>query len=287
MKYPTLEEFCASETMITASKGPIAVIFCEDGIEVSSTLRHHNRLGFGTKILLCPKDLELTEEDETLCTPVIHDPDADGSFEQGLNALIEAFTGQWMYYCFNGEYLHFPFCEDRNIKELLAFVTEERRASVFAYVIDLYSNDLEKYENGVSLETAHMDGSGYYAQSRKKNGEIMDRQLDIYGGLKWRFEEFLPELRRRIDRIALFQAQKGLKIDRNHLFNDEEYNTFSCPWHHNTTVALCSFRTAKYLKTNPASTFEVDHFTWSKSVRFHWNSQQLMDLGLMEPGQWF
>ena len=115
----------------------------------------------------------------------------------------------------------------------------------------------------------------------------MERQLSIYGGLKWRFEEHLPWAKRRIDRVALFCAKAGLQMDAEQMFNDEEYNTYQCPWHHSVTIAICSFRTAKYLKSNPGSTFEVNSFAWSKSQKFHWNSQQLMDLGLMEPGQWF
>ena len=115
----------------------------------------------------------------------------------------------------------------------------------------------------------------------------MDRQLSIYDGLKWRFEEHLPWTKRRIDRVALFEARKGLEIDRDQLFNKEEYNTSECPWHHSVTIAVCSFRTAKYLKSNPGSTFDVDSFAWAKSEKFHWNSQQLMVLGLMEPSQWF
>ncbi len=48
-----------------------------------------------------------------------------------------------------------------------------------------------------------------------------------------------------------------------------------------------SFRTAKALRTNPGSRDAIATFHWHNSVRFGWNSQQLMDLGLMEPGQWF
>ena len=47
-----------------------------------------------------------------------------------------------------------------------------------------------------------MDKSGYYALARKDaQNELEERQLDFYGGLRWRFEEHVPALRRRIDRI--------------------------------------------------------------------------------------
>ena len=70
-------------------------------------------------------------------------------------------------------------------------------------------------------------------------------------------------------------------------FNDEEYNTYSCEWHNNLTAAVCSFRTAKALKRNPGSRDNIHSFAWHNSVPFEWHSRQLLDLGLMEPGQWF
>ncbi len=97
----------------------------------------------------------------------------------------------------------------------------------------------------------------------------------------------MPEPRRRIDRIALFRAKPGLKLLSGHLFNDEEYNTYACPWHHNITLAIASFRTAKALKTERRIDLRDRTFKWHNSVEFQWNSQQLLDLGLMEPGQWF
>ncbi|MGJ8624794.1 MAG: hypothetical protein ACSHW1_18790, partial [Yoonia sp.] len=115
----------------------------------------------------------------------------------------------------------------------------------------------------------------------------LDRQLDFFGGLRWRFEEHIPAPRRRIDRVAIFRNKPGLTFLHDHTFSDPEYNTYACPWHHNLTAAICSFRTAKALKRNPGSTFEIDTFKWHNSAQFEWHSQQLLDLGLMEPGQWF
>ena len=135
-----------------------------------------------------------------------------------------------------------------------------------------------------------MDRSGYYALARPSDSTDTppkDRQLDFYGGLRWRFEEHVPASRRRIDRISLFKAKPGLRIGANYTFNDEEYNTYACPWHHNLTAAVCSFRTAKALKKNPGSTFDIQTFKWHNSTPFEWHSRQLLDLGLMEPGQWF
>jgi hypothetical protein len=114
-----------------------------------------------------------------------------------------------------------------------------------------------------------------------------ERQLDFFGGLRWRFEEHIPPAKRKIDRIALFRAKPGLKLRADFTFSDEEYNTYACAWHHNITTAIVSFRTAKALRTNAGSRFDIHNFRWHNSIPFEWHSQQLMDLGLMEPGQWF
>ncbi|MBL4749447.1 MAG: hypothetical protein JKX71_02480, partial [Amylibacter sp.] len=273
-----------TETLV---KGPVGFIFAEDLTGLSSSIRHHVRLGFKNLFVLKRQDLELPESCVDLCQTV-DIPDAFFSdVSPYVNQLIASFPDRWIYYCFNAEYLHFPFCENRSIEDLTDFITEEKRASVFTYTIDLYADDLSKAKDGFSLEGAHFDGAGYYALQRFVEGEAQDRQLDIYGGLKWRFEEHLPYEKRRLNRVSLFKPEAGLEMDAAGYFNNPEYNTFACPWHHNTTITICSFRTAKSLKTNPGSTFEIDSFVWSKSVKFRWNSQQLMDHGFMEPGQWF
>jgi hypothetical protein len=172
---------------------------------------------------------------------------------------------------------------------MLAFHTEERRVAMLSYVIDLYAGDLDACPAGVSLQNAYLDKTGYYAQARQDpaTGHPRERQLDFFGGVRWRFEEHIPPASRKIDRISLFRAKPGLKLQADHTFNDQEYNTYACPWHHNLTAAVCSFRTAKALKRNPGSTFDIETFRWHNSAPFEWHSRQLLDLGLMEPGQWF
>ena len=148
-------------------------------------------------------------------------------------------------------------------------------------MIDVYAKDLKTHGNGVSIEDAHLDKSGYYAQARPDpvTGHPKERQLDFFGGLRWRYEEHIPERSRKIDRIALFRAKPELRLRDDHTFTDEEYNTYACPWHHNLTAAICSFRTAKALKRNPGSRFDIDTFSWHNSVPFEWHSRRLLDLG--------
>jgi hypothetical protein len=289
MRYTSLAQFI-DRGKAAFAKGPVALIFVEDLVEVESTIRYHQLTGFRGIVLFAPRELDLThsleQEIHRVDYPVLH----VGDVQKALNAVIDIAEGTWLYYCYNAEYLFFPFCETRNVNELLVFHTEERRSAMLAYVVDLYAGDLKRYPDAVSLDHAWLDKSGYYALGRpdpENNNYPKERQLDFFGGLRWRFEEHVPKDRRKIDRIALFKARPDLVLRADHTFNDEEYNTYACPWHNNLTAAIVSFRTAKALKSNAGSTFDIPTFKWHNSVPFDWTSQQLLDLGLMEPGQWF
>ena len=266
------------------------MVFAEDRVEVDTTLRHHLAAGFAHVALLAPDAIIVPAELEAKIHRVSLDVHAEDALITAVNAVIAAAPGIWLYYCYNAEYLFHPFCETRNIREMLAFQTEERRDALLSYVVDLYANDLNIYPNAVSLEHAHLDKSGYYALGRPdaaNHNHPKERQLDFFGGLRWRFEEHIPVPRRKIDRIALFRTKPGLILRPDFTLNDEEYNTYACPWHHNITTAIASFRTAKALRSNAGSMFDIQDFRWHNSTPFEWHSQQLMDLGLMEPGQWF
>ncbi|WP_236641256.1 glycosyltransferase family 2 protein [Paracoccus aeridis] len=274
------------------TRGPVAVLLIEDGVEVASTLEHHIRAGFRRILALSAEPLPasaLPDDPKERVINLIHDCQRTRAHVEPVNAIIGAAPPDtWVYYGYNAEYLFYPFAETRSVGELLAFHAEERRRAMLTYVIDLYAPDLSRFPNAVSVDEAMFDRTGYYALGRMdRNGRPKDRQLDFYGGLRWRFEEHLPLDRRRIDRIALFRTQKGLQLLADHRFNVEEYNTHSCPWHHNLTAAVASFRVAKALARNPSSRDHITGFAWNNSLRFRWTSNQLLELGLMEPGQWF
>jgi hypothetical protein len=287
MRIPDLGSL-KTASAITGAKGPVAAVIAEDEAAVVATLLHHAKLGFRTIVLFAPPELDLPVELEETVIRVDAATLSPHATVEIVNALNRALPEKsWLYYCYNAEFLYFPFCENRTIGELLAFHTEERRFSMLTYVVDLYAGDLGQHDNAVCLEEAMLDQSGYYALARHGEDGPKDRQLDFYGGLRWRFEEHIDDTRRRIDRIALVRSRPDITFLADHTWSDDELNTYSCPWHHNLTAATASFRTAKALRGNPASRFEINTFRWHNSVPFEWKSQQLLDLGLMEPGQWF
>ena len=269
-------------------KGPIALIFAEDEVELDATIRHHINAGFKHTIVFAMPEFVIADDVAAGIVRVNYSMLVPAALETAVNEVMKATGDLWIYYCFNSEFLFYPFSEHRTVGEMIAFNVEERRDTVLTYVVDLYTGDLWQHTNAVCIEDAHLDKSGYYALARKDRwNNDLDRQLDFYGGLRWRFEEHIPVSRRRIDRVSIFRNKPGLVFLPDHTFDDPEYNTYACPWHHNLTAAICSFRTAKALKRNPGSTFEIDTFKWHNSAPFEWHSQQLLDLGLMEPGQWF
>jgi hypothetical protein len=287
MHYPSLSALIADKSR-ALSQGPVCLILIEDATAVDSTLRHHAALGFGALVVFCAPDTALPDVKDAPLHRVDHDVMQPHALEQIVNTVSAAMPGLWLYYCFNAEYLFFPFSEDRSIRELLNFVTEERRDSVMCHVVDLYARDLTVHPDAVDLEDAWFDAAGYFATARQDaTGVPLDRQVDVFGGLRWRFEEHVAPDRRRLDRVALFRAARKLVMGADRLFSDAEYNTYACPWHHSATAAVCSFRAAKALRRNPGSRHAIDTFHRSKSVRFSWQAQQLLDLGMMEPGQWF
>lgn len=287
MQYDSLDHFLKTGRDALA-KGPVALIFAEDDVEFDSTLRHHLRLGFRSVIAFMPPQFTLSDDlsDQIHRVPLTCAP--RGVVFDTINRIVQTAPEVWLYYCYNAEYLFFPFCETRTVAELLAFHAEERRRAMLAHVIDLYADDLTAFPNGVAPDRAMLDSTGYYAHARHDaDGTSLERQLDMSGGLRWRFEDHIPYARRRIDRIALFRPKPGLELLPDHSFNEAEYNTYACPWHNNLTAAICSFRAAKALKTNAGSAFGISDFRWTHSVPFEWNSSQLLQLGLIEPGQWF
>lgn len=282
---PGLQDFLSTRPDCLR-KGPIALILAEDQAALPETLDHHLRLGFRHILLASPEPMP---QDHAQVTNVIWDTRRPASHVDAVNMLIRAVPdGTWLYYCFNAEFLFFPFCDSRSVSELLSFHSDERRSAMLSYVIDLYAPDLTRWPDAVALEGAMFDRTGYCALARRDDqGHVVERQLDFHGGLRWRFEEHLPKDRLRIDRIALFRAAAGLQVTADHRFNIQEYNTYSCGWHHNLTASIASFRVAKALATNPGSRDQINGFAWRNSQPFSWQPQQLMDLGLMEPGQWF
>ncbi|WP_298430204.1 hypothetical protein [uncultured Jannaschia sp.] len=288
MDFTSIEDLAARGGALGA--GPALMLICEDEVEIGSTIQHHLAAGFGAIVLAVPPGIALPDPLPEGVHRLSLDRRPTAMTTVCVNALIRARpAGAWTGYAYNAEYLFHPFAETRRIGEAMAFCTEERRDAILCFVIDLYGGTLDEGSVGVDREDAWMDEAGYFALRRDSHDDSgpKERQLDFFGGLRWRFDEHVPADRRRIDRAALFRARPDLVLRPDHTLSVEEMNTYACPWHHSMTATVASFRAAKALATNPGSRAAIKGFRWDGSVRFEWRAQQMMDLGLMEPGQWF
>jgi len=266
------------------SEGPYCLVLAEDAVEIPSTVAHHLSLGFSKVLLALPKGVTRVKNLSEHCLSF----PKEGTLDALLNTLTNALPkGTWLGLVYNAEYLFFPFSDQRNIKEVCTHVEEERRHTIFCHIVDLYAADLTQAQNGVSRERAHFDTSGYYALPRWHMGTKLSRQIQIFGGLRRRFEEHVTWEKRRIDRVSLFRTGLSGSITPDLRFSNPESNTYTSPWHHSLTASICSFRAAKALATNPGSASAIDTFMWPHSEKFSWSSQQLLEHGFMEPGQWF
>ncbi|MEO1562315.1 MAG: hypothetical protein AAFR98_02670 [Pseudomonadota bacterium] len=261
--------------------GIAALIINEDGIALAETLRHLRACGVSHVVIAHRNDTLTTDLDCPSFTL------GNGALEKELTAIIRLITDQWLHLCFNGEFLAFPFAESRSLLDFCTFLQEERRRTAHVTVVDHYAGDLASSEFGISLQDAWFDAAGYYARHSQTPTDPVEPIVDIYGGLRWRYEEEFPAERRRVNRAALFRCRADLELTSDLRFTDPHMNTLQAPWHHSPTGALRSFRAAKYLVINPGSRKRIATFKWPQSVACDWTSSQLMDLGFIEPGQWF
>ncbi len=187
MRHSSLSAFLDRQS--STGSGPVSLVLAEDDVELDSTLAHQLKAGFRAVVLLAPDGVQIAEELEPLIHVVRYDVFAEGALIAAVNQAIAALPGTWLHYCHNAEYLFFPFCETRTIREMLAFHAEERREAMLTYVIDLYAGDLGAASDAVSLQDAWLDRTGYYALARKdpaNEWKPKERQLDFFGGLRWR-----------------------------------------------------------------------------------------------------
>jgi len=282
------------------AKGPrfarsdvVALILAEDFFQIDQTIAHHLRMGFDHCIVISRSAMHQGVRAQDAVTTVYHDVFATNAMADVVNRCMPMFDGGWVMVCYNGEFLYFPFCETRSISDVTRFVTQEKRPVIPIVVVDAYPAQLPRapYDTGYDPTSGDVliDSIGYHAKPRwnMDQGRAHDRQLDMFGGLKWRFSNYVPFERRRIDRVALFQARAGLVMGDDWTCSDPDYNTYQGIYHNNLRAALVSHRTAKALSQNPASRSEIEQFAWGHSVPWTGQSRQLLDLGLIEAGQWF
>ncbi|MBY8976672.1 hypothetical protein KHP62_12685 [Rhodobacteraceae bacterium NNCM2] len=271
-----LSEYLSSEACKKLPAGVVTVLFCEDDAYLEATVDHALRQSPAHILAIGRPEALEGREGITAIPADLTDPLAR---DRILNDLIDRFDGRWLHWLHNGEFFFYPWCESRSLGDLTGFLKNERRSILYTYSLDLYAQDLPAGDPRTA--PLWFDRDAYCAFPEQ------DQQLTVYGGLGWRFEEFFSTPWLEIGRANLFRARKGVHIRRNLIFADPAYRTVSAPWHHSPTGAVMSFRRSRHLMAHPEFFGVRDKLIWSGSEPFRWNSNELLDLGMIEPGQWF
>ena len=264
--------------------GPIAIVYVEDDFALTATFKNLKTLGFPNIIAVGDTETIAANCSDLITLCLSNASQTTLTAQQCINILIPCLAGRWVYRCFNAEFLVFPFCEGRTISDLTSFADEEQRNSIFSTTIDVYSNTKSSASMKYTPKAAYLDAGGYFSMAHQENGVTLDRQVDVYGGLRWRYSEHFSDEERIINQSSVFKVHSELDLYTPSRFNDAEYNTISCPWHNNVTICTVSFRAYKKLRQERP---DITNFKWFHTQKLDWSSKQLMELGLMEPGQWF
>lgn len=270
-------------------KNASALVINESDLALLETVEHLKRIGFTRIVIAGLTQVNPLAPDDIPYIPLA--PDTD--LADLLSKISSALVGQWFHFCFNGEFLHFPFSETRTIDDFCGFLGEERRASAQTIIVDLYSEYLRDAPNVIKPDQAFFDAAPYYYEEisdltlEDAEEEEVAQALDIYGGLRWRHSEYFPEDRQILNRAALIKGQKGVLLNPDLTFADLNLRSLACPWHRSPTTAMTSFRALRYLYAKPSARSNIDRMTWSHAQPSKGDGQQLSELGFFEYGQWF
>jgi hypothetical protein len=119
MRYKSLNSFLSQASPNLNPKGPYALVLVEDAVEVDATIAHCLKQGFVEVIVFGSADLLPVEDEGFHC--VEQDMHQAAALTSVVNTMIRVFPDVWMHYCYNSEFLFFPFCETRNVREMIAF----------------------------------------------------------------------------------------------------------------------------------------------------------------------
>lgn len=219
-------------------------------------------------------------------------------------------TGRWCLSLEPSDFFVFPRCETRHIKDLIDFLETEQRNHVYALVVDMYGNGpaaaagLASGEHPLSV-LPYFDPYGYATASRPNRF----RSVLVRGGVQRR-AAFAEQPRRApaLNRIPLVKWRPFYTyLVGTRMLLPRRLNTPHSPWHSSTTAGLLRFALLENeaalrlaARTEAAdivgegggrsfarlAELRPMRLRHESSRRFA-GSWDLVDCGLLNPGQWF
>lgn len=275
MEYRTARDFRRARASLPS--GPVGIVLCDSPRQARTTVRR--LVGQGAALIVTVGEAGPLD---TAGQPLVRIGEHPGRHaHRVLNTILGAMAGCWVVWLWAGEFLFYPFGETRSLPELTAFLEDERRRVLYCYALDLYGIDMPRPDQAPWDLALHFDRIGYQPFPQPDQG------LNLYGGLGWRFEELAPPAMSQLGRSALVRVERETTLDRNWRFGDREHDSVSCPWHHSPTGAVMTLRRSWRILAHPGFADVAGDLIWQGSTRFDWTSRQLLEAGMIEPGQWF
>ncbi|MBV9756864.1 MAG: glycosyltransferase family 2 protein [Alphaproteobacteria bacterium] len=229
-----------------------------------------------------------------------------------LNALRRRYaTGRWCLSLEISDLFVFARSETRNIKDLIEFLETEQRDHIYALVVELYGNrpaemlQLEAGEHPLAL-LPYFDVGGYTTAPRL--GRF--RNMTVRGGMQRRIlHREAPRRAPPLNRLPLVKWRWYYGyVATTRMLMPRRLNWPHSPWHSSPTAALLRFallendgvlrRAAKaeaadvILPDGGARSFAQlselrDRQLRHDSSRLYASTWDLVECGLVNPGQWF
>ena len=198
-------------------------------------------------------------------------------------------VGRWCLSVGTTDFLVFSRCETRSLKSLTDFLETEHRDHAWGLTVDMYGQDAtQALATGSLPSTAlpYFDPIGYQTAEPADDGTTQ-----VNGGvLRRTLFRTVPRNAPRLDCIPLVRWRRHFSyVDATRSLQPARLNRAHAPWHASPTVCLLRFS----LPTEPPDETQPDRPALpardlrTPASRRYRSSDDLVDCGMLNPGQWF
>lgn len=195
-------------------------------------------------------------------------------------------AGRWCLSLDATDLLVFSRCETRPLRALIDFLETEHRNHLYALVIEMYGEGALADDDGrAPLEQLPLfDPAGYLTDAPDA-----DQGVAVRGGPRRRtLFRLLPAQSPPLDRVPLVRWSRWLRyVEGTRRLRPTGLNTPHAPWHSSPTACLLRLGLlAPHAGEREAAGLARQTLRTDVSRRFR-VSDDLVDCGLLNPGQWF
>lgn len=289
-----LQRTAGDETRFAGRASVIAcVTYRAERPVLPAFLAHHRQLGIGGFIFLdLSADGELAADlrNETDCAVWRPRPGRPDRSETWSNVLRFRYaTGRWCVSLAASDFLVFSRSERRSIRSLTDFLETEHRDHAFGLTVHMYGDGpAADLAGGMDPFGALplFDPVGYVTSEPAEDGTVRVR-----GGLLRRtLFRTVPRNAPRLDCIPLVRWRRHFSyVDGTRSLRPSRLNRPHAPWHCSPTVCLLRFSLMTEAARDEETTvapLRGQHLRTNASRRYR-SSEDLVECGLLNPGQWF